>query len=138
MDVKGQFDAFYTDEETSNLGYDIVASLIQPNNFIDEIATNKMIEESLKQVEPVMILQGQKIVDEGEIITEEIYSILDSLGYIQKDFREEAIKYVGVILLICLLQSFIYIYIWFFNKTIMKSLRSMLLLFSILYYYHNY
>lgn len=131
LDVKGQFDAFYTDEETSNLGYDIVASLIQPNNFIDEIATNKMIEESLKQVEPVMILQGQKIVDEGEIITEEIYSILDSLGYIQKDFREEAIKYVGVILLICLLQSFIYIYIWFFNKTIMKSLRSMLLLFSI-------
>ena len=48
-----------------------------------------MIEESLKQVEPVMILQGQKIVDEGEIITEEIYSILDSLGYIKRTLEKK-------------------------------------------------
>ncbi len=131
LDVKSQFETFHTNEEINNLGYDIVASLIQPNNFIDEIATNKMIEERLKQVEPVMILQGQKIVDEGEIITEEIYSILDSLGFIQKEFKEEAIKYVGVVLLICLLQIFIYIYIWFFNRSIIHSLRKTLLLFSI-------
>ncbi|HQD51298.1 MAG TPA: hypothetical protein PLL17_09260, partial [Defluviitaleaceae bacterium] len=73
LDVKSQFETFHTNEEINNLGYDIVASLIQPNNFIDEIATNKMIEERLKQVEPVMILQGQKIVDEGEIISQAIF-----------------------------------------------------------------
>lgn len=131
LDVKGQFDVFHTDEAVNNLGYDIVASLIQPNSFIDKVATNKMLEESLKQVEPVTILSGQKIVDEGEIITEEIYSILDSLGYIEKDFKEEAIKYMGVILLICLFQSFIYIYIWLFNRSVFHSIKDMLLLFSI-------
>lgn len=131
LDVKEQFDSLNLDKETQNLGYDIVSSVIQPNMSMDELATQKMLEEKLLEVEPVIVLAGQKIVDEGEIITEEAYQIIDSLGLIKKEFKEESIKYLGAVLLIILIHSFIYIYIWFFNKTIIDSKKEVLLLFSI-------
>ncbi|WP_341877123.1 HDIG domain-containing metalloprotein [Defluviitalea saccharophila] len=131
LDVKEQFESLNLEPEIQTLGYDIVSSVIQPNMSIDESATQKMLEERLSQVRPVIILPGQKIVDEGEIITEEAYQILESLGFIKKDFKEESVRYIGAILLICLLLSFIYIYIWIFNKSIMDSKKEMLLLCSI-------
>ncbi|MDK2789089.1 MAG: cyclic-di-AMP phosphodiesterase PgpH, partial [Epulopiscium sp.] len=131
LDVKEQFESLNLDQDIQTLGYDIVSSVIKPNMTIDEIATQKMLEEKLSKVEPVKVLPGQKIVDEGEIITEEAYQILESLGFIKADFKEESIRYFGAILLICLLHSFIYTYIWTFNKSIVDSRKEMLLLFSI-------
>ncbi|WP_058486950.1 HD family phosphohydrolase [Defluviitalea phaphyphila] len=131
LDVKEKFTSLDLDNDMQNIGYDIVSSVIQPNMIVDEVATQKMLEEKLSEVEPVIILKGQKIVDEGEIITDEIYEILEELGFGEKNFKEELVKYIGVILLICLLQTFIYIYIWLFNKSIVNSKKEMLLLASI-------
>lgn len=131
LDVKEQFESLNLDPEIQILGYDIVSSVIQPNMSVDEIATHKMLEERLSQVRPVIVLPGQKIVDEGEVITEEAYQILENLGFIKKDFKEEYVRYIGAILLIGLIHSFVYIYIWIFNKSIIDSKKEMLLLFSI-------
>lgn len=131
LDVKEHFENLNMEDNIKIVGYDIVASVIRANMIIDEDATYKMLEEKLQKVEPVIILNGQKIVDEGEIVTDEIYSILNDLGFIKKDFKESTIQYIGIVLLIVILQSFVYAYIWFFNKSIVESRKEMLLLFSI-------
>ena len=53
------------------------------NYYLDERATEKARQEALENEDPVLItiIKGQKIVDEGEVITEEQIEILRALGY---------------------------------------------------------
>lgn len=80
--IKEQTEALSLNGELKELAYHIITSVIEPNLVVDVEATNKAIDEKVAEIEPIKILKNQKIVDKGEIITEEIYSILNSLGYV--------------------------------------------------------
>ena len=56
---------------------------LKANYYLDERATEKARQEALENEDPVLItiIKGQKIVDEGEVITEEQIEILQALGY---------------------------------------------------------
>jgi len=56
---------------------------LQANYYLDEKATEKARQEAADNEDPVLItiIRGQKIVDEGEVITEEQVEILQALGY---------------------------------------------------------
>ena len=57
-------------------------------------------EAKRAEVENVMIRKNQKIVDEGEIITQEIYDRLQSLGLIHSaDYQNSALPLLGSLLL---------------------------------------
>lgn len=131
LDIKDEFNKLPWDPEIKNLGNTIGSAVIQTNIFIDEEATKQAIEKKVTEVRPVMILRGQKIIDEGEIITEEIYSILDSLSLIAHQYQRNYIPIIGSILVITLLLSSLYAYIYTFHKKIVHSKKDTLLIFTI-------
>ena len=99
--VKSSFDQGITEDtlqkayETSDSAFDslswnndlkvmakaVARAVIEPNLVLDKEAVEAAKQKKMDEVEPVMILKDQKIVDEGEIITQEQYEILNALGY---------------------------------------------------------
>lgn len=77
------------------MGKDVLLAVLTPNLVVDEEAMVAAKEQKLAEVEPVMILKGQKIVDEGEVVTEEIYAILNELGLVNVSYGASLVPLVG-------------------------------------------
>jgi len=131
LDVKDEFAQSELSLELQMLGYHIVSSVLRPNIVQDEQATNEEIKKQLSTVQPVKILKGQKIVGEGEIITEEIYEILKSLHLIKQEQKDQYIPIIGILILIILIQGSYLYYIYYFHSEILQNKKESLLLFSI-------
>ncbi len=111
-----------------DLGTDILNSVIQPNKFYDEEATNLQLEEKLANLEPVMIKENQVVLSKDEKVTKEKLDILRELGLL-KENKEENIKIIiGVIILILLISSGVYGYIKLFNEDILKDNKLIMIL----------
>jgi len=130
--IKSKLSELNISSELSDIGYSIISSSLEPNLIIDTTATEKAKEEKIASIEPVMLLKNQKIVDSGEIISEEIYSLLYSSGYIQKDSLSENIpSLTGTLLLILSMFMLTILYIYKFHKKLYKKRNEALLLFSL-------
>ena len=85
---------------------------ITPNLLPDEAAIEAAREEKRAEVADVMIRKNQKIVDEGEIITQEIYDRLVSLHLVGgADYKSSVLPLLGSFLLVVLL--FVALYLFF-------------------------
>lgn len=62
----------------------ILSAAVEPNLIVDEAAVEAAKEEKRAEVDEVMIRKNQKIVDEGEIITQEIYDKLVALKLVSE------------------------------------------------------
>ena len=62
----------------------ILSAAVEPNLIVDEAAVEASKEEKRAEVDEVLIRKNQKIVDEGEIITQEIYDKLVSLNLVSE------------------------------------------------------
>jgi len=111
--AKDKIDRLSWSLDIKDIAYSIANTVIQPNTFIDEEATQKAIERAVLKVEPVIIKKGEKIVDKDEVITEEIYAILEDAGYIQqKEWSiKEAIPLLGGTILFLILEIFVCVYL---------------------------
>ncbi len=103
-----KMDSMYVD-----LAYKVALDFIEPNTFVDYESTNAAIEVAKNNVEPVIIQEGQTIVDEGEIITLSSYKLLDQLGFIAKDDQgmepSIIVAYISLtLILFAMLVGFIY------------------------------
>ena len=131
LDVKDEFAQSDLSLELQMLGYHVVSSVLRPNIIKDEQATYEEMMKRLSTVEPVKILPGQKIIGEGEVITEEIYEILKSLHFIKQEQQNQYIPIIGIALLIFLTQgSYIY-YVFYFHPYVFEDKKESLLLFFI-------
>jgi hypothetical protein len=77
-------------EDLKGMAYAIVSTALDPNLVLDEEAMEAIKDEKRKEVNEVRIRKNQKIVDEGEIITQDIYDRLIALkliGHTQNDGR---------------------------------------------------
>ncbi|MFD2446106.1 HD family phosphohydrolase [Bacillus sp. CGMCC 1.16607] len=100
------------------------------NKFYDQKATEESRQQKMESVEPVKILQGQIIVEEGQLVNPDIYRQLELVGLINS---EKAIQpFVGLTLIISIMLASIYYY---FNelRTSAETKQSYLLLFSIIF-----
>jgi len=130
--VKSELSESNLSDELLNIGYSIISNTIEPNMILDVTATEKAKEEKISSIKPVMVLKNQKIVDSGEIISEEIYSLLYSAGYIQKDnFEENIIPLFGTALLILSVFTMTLLYIYKFHKKLYTRKNEALLLFTL-------
>ncbi len=55
------------------------------NEFYDPEATEEMRKQAMEDVEPVKILQGQIIVEEGQLINRDIYRQLELVGLLDNE-----------------------------------------------------
>ena len=102
------------------------------NVFFDPESTEKARKNASEAVEPVRILQGQVIVEEGYLIDAEVYRQLKLVGLL--DSENSLLPYLGLIIVLALIFGGIYL---MFQGTIRKTdqidHRDNLLIFSIVY-----
>ncbi len=105
-----------------DLAFNVVLNYLEPNFFLDEESTNLAIQSAINSVVPIMIKEGQTIVDEGDIITEETYSILTEIGFIKNSSAINIPIVLGYIILVFLVFVSFYSYIKKHNsKSLIKK-----------------
>lgn len=95
------------------------------NEFYDPEATNELRKEASQSVEPVKILQGQIIVQEGELVTLEVYRQLKLVGLL--DPSSSFKPYIGLGFFILLFIAVIYYYFYEMKESIEKKQNDMML-----------
>lgn len=108
----------------------IARSSIVETETLDDAQTKKLIEQAKSNVEPTRILQGQIIVQEGQIIDTEMYRQLELLG--MTDGKSSMKPVVGILLLILLQMSFMFILFERWDSDMRKK-RNALLVTAIVY-----
>jgi len=81
----------------------IVTAVITPNNLADPEGTEALRTQEMAKVEPVMFIEGQKIIDEDEVITPEIFLVLSALGYVGNGLSRNWLPMLGAAALVGLL-----------------------------------
>lgn len=114
-----------------NLGIQVVSSVIMPNMTVDEKATEAERERRASEIEPLMLEPGQNIVNEGDKITEDIYLILDSLGYVNKSLSEQIIPITGCLIFVVMSFTAAILYMFMFRKTVAGLKKESLIIFTL-------
>ncbi len=76
-------------ESTSHLGTNLLLSILQPNLQENREATKNIAEKAVEAISPVLasIKQGEVIVLEGEIISQENFVVLDGFGLSRREIN---------------------------------------------------
>jgi cyclic-di-AMP phosphodiesterase PgpH len=103
---------------------------IVPNYFLDPEQTEQSRQEAIEAVQPVMIREGQIIVEEGAMINREVMEQLRLAGLLDEGF--DAVPYIGLALLVMLLTGYLY---YFFQdvKSRVRSSNTNLLILVLIY-----
>jgi len=101
---------------------------IEPNYYYDAEQTQKLRNEAIAKVRPYTVkkVEGEIIVREGEIVTEEQVKILTELGLLKK--RIEVNKIASIALLVLGMIFVMAIYIYKFQKEVFENAHFLLLL----------
>lgn len=117
-------------QRSKALGSAIVQSnnFIKPNFFEDEKVKEKLENEALKNVEPVIIKKDQLIVKYGEPVTENQIEVLKELGLLNNNSSIQWRLYLslGVLILSVLILQWYYIYR--FCNSIYRDNRTLILI----------
>lgn len=108
LDVRAKLEKTDLSTVEQKIAYEIISSQIKPNFIVDKEATALAKEEARESVEPVYILQGERVVEQGTRVTEEAYNVLNKIGYLNIDDSEVYTQYIGVGILIILAVLFLY------------------------------
>lgn len=117
--------------DLSSMGKLIVSAILKPNLVLDEENIQAAKEKKAAEVPNVMIKKYQKIVDQGELITQDIYDKLEALNLINQDYSENFIPILGSITVVLLLFIVTSLYFITQQKKIMLKANEMLMLFTI-------
>lgn len=111
----------------------LFSAALEPNLLPDEEAMEAARKEKRKEVSDVMIRKNQKIVDEGEIITEDIYDRLVGLELIGKaDYQAGALPLFGSFIMVSMLFAAIYLFfLWGKGKTVVLKQNEIKMLFTV-------
>lgn len=89
----------------------IITAGLEPNLLPDEEAMEAAREEKRAEVADVLIHKNQKIIDEGEIITQDIYDRLVSLHLVNTaDYAGSVLPFAGGLLMVGLLSMALYLF----------------------------
>lgn len=110
----------------------IFAAALEPNLLPDERAMEAAREEKRAEVEDVMIRKNQKIVDEGEIITQDIYDRLVSLHLVgSNDYNASVLPLLGSLLMVALLFVALYLFFAWGKGLVVLKQNEVKMLFSV-------
>ncbi|NWQ40069.1 HD family phosphohydrolase [Bacillus sp. EB106-08-02-XG196] len=100
------------------------------NEFYDPEATEELRKQAAESVEPVKILQGQIIIEEGKLIRQEEFRQLELVGLL--DNKQSYKPFIGLIILISIILSSLYYYFYQMKEHPEKR-HTNLLLFGIIF-----
>ena len=105
-----------------------------PNLIHDKESSEKMLEQVYqKSLAPIgVVLKGERIIDRGEKITPQLYTVLKTFERMSKE-RSSAIKgdhypIVGQVLLVTIMLFVFFVFMYYYRPRTYKSFREMLFL----------
>ena len=123
---------FFTERVMADLIEDVVLRSLRINAIPDEAANEQRFLAALNNYEHVIIHEGQIIVDEGEEITAEILSVLNSLGLLAPDtLADNLFPMLGVFFLVAVLFVICIMFISFYSPKMISNLKDAALLFTL-------
>lgn len=107
-------------------------SLLLPNTFLDEVETNKRINEAREEVSPVYytIEKDQIILRPGDKVTDFDLEKLEALGLTSP--WGKSYKFFSLLIIITILSLLSFIFIQYFLQTSLSSWRVLLIYFTFL------
>lgn len=114
--------------EIRNLGIDIGFALIKPNMVFNSKETEERIKEAKEKVQKVRVKKGQIIVEKGKEVTKEQIEILRSLNLLEEQKKIDYPLYIGLAIIIALLEGLIILYMYRFAPEILKDKGKLILL----------
>lgn len=105
-------------------------NMLLPNMRFDTLLTNARLNERFDDLTPYsgMVQQGEKIVDKGEIVTEDIARVLDSLRRTEEerglDKGQAAWSLTGTLVLVCLFVMLMTFYLFVFRPKVFREMHS--------------
>jgi len=110
------------------IGMSIANGEVHPNTIYDKKGTDLLIEEARNSVKPVMIKKDQIIVKEGEPITDEQKSVLESLGLLDNTNNFEWSLYLSLAALVCLVILLQWYYLYKYHPKIFNDIKKIVML----------
>lgn len=110
----------------------ILSAAVEPNLIVDEAAVEAAKEEKRAEVDEVLIRKNQKIVDEGEIITQEIYDKLVALNLVSETGLEGSLMpMLGSLVITGMLFATLYLFFRWGKGNILLKPNEIRMLFTI-------
>ncbi|EGL82655.1 7TM receptor with intracellular metal dependent phosphohydrolase [Caldalkalibacillus thermarum TA2.A1] len=107
------------DSDLRKVSQEMAKASIVPNYVLDPEETERLRQEAREQVRPIEIREGEIIVAEGDIVTQEIYRKLGKVGLLSESAN--LYPYLGLALFIGLILAFIACYIHYSDLPIKKD-----------------
>ena len=109
----------------------VLRTCIKPNMIIDQEATDEAIQKARDAVEPVIFLQGQNVIREGDRITQSQLEVLRSLGLLNDDHYDYSV-YGGALISILLAMLSLIMLLRLLLKDYLSKTRPLLVILLIL------
>lgn len=116
-----------------------LAASLQPNITYDSIESERILQQLYqKAMAPVgVIQQGERIIDQGDIVTPQLESILNTFEQLQQERSQSAVTdhfypVLGQVLYVVILLSALYVFLAFFRPDYFANVRMMTFLMVIL------
>lgn len=116
-----------------------MSKYLTPTISLDTAATKKLFEEALqKAMAPVgVIQQGERIIDKGDIVTPELYTLLKTYDRISKTKSAHQVDrhhypILGQLLYVTILLSCLYLFLSLFRWRTFKNIRYMVFIMSLI------
>jgi len=111
---------------------------LSENLKYDEETSNRIKDDSFNRISPSsgMMQAGERIIDRGEIVDNQIYNILTSLRQVTET-RAGTVQWkgwllTGVFILITVFMTFFFLYLYFFRPNLYKNNKNTFFLFSLI------
>lgn len=111
-----------------------LSNYLKANLVLDSVRTTKAYKQVIESISLTrgIVQKGQKIIDNGDIVSDEQYQLLVSLRKAMDekeiDQKQSIISYIGSILLVCLLMTMLFMYLSTFRPNFMMEYRNTLFL----------
>ena len=116
---------------TQNIIPTVLQACIKPNMIIDQEATEEARQKAREAVEPVIYLQGQNIIREGDRITYSQIEMLRSLGLLNDDHYDYSV-YGGSLILTVLSMIALLMMLRLMMKDVLGDIRKLSVILIIL------
>ena len=116
---------------TQNIIPTVLRTCIKPNMIIDEEVTDEARQKAKEAVEPVIYLQGQNIIREGDRITHSQVEMLRNLGLLNDDHYDYSV-YGGALILTVLSVISLLMMLRLLMKDVLKDIRKLAVILIIL------
>ena len=109
----------------------VLRNCIKPNMIIDREATDEAIQKAREAVDPVICLQGQNIIREGDRITQNQIELLRNLGLLSDDDYDYSV-YGGALIIILLAIVSLIMLLYLLMKDVFSDIRRLTVILLVL------